>query len=80
MRTLTRMTLRTRNGPIPPVKVAALANVRHGLGHVDSVETTEEGEGVDSDVEEPRVDLAKGVAGEDARGLLEGGDDWVGVG
>lgn len=69
--TLRGMTFCTSDRSVPTVKVATLTDVRDRLLDVHVLQTTEEGQCVDSDVEEPGIDFTKGVAREYPRGLLE---------
>jgi hypothetical protein len=68
--TLRGMTLCASDRTVPTVKVATLTDVRDGFLDVHGLQTTEEGQSVDADVEEPGIDFTKGVAREYPRALL----------
>jgi hypothetical protein len=67
--------LGTGDAPKATVKVAARGEVGDRAGAVEAVECAEEGQRGYGAVEEARVRLAKGVACEDARGLLQAQDN-----
>ena len=75
--TLCGVTLRAGDTPKAAVKVAARGEIGDGARAVEAVECAEEGQRGDGAVEKARVRLAKGVACEDARGLLQAQYDCI---
>ena len=75
--TLCGVTFRAGDTPKAAVKVATRGKIRDSARAIEAVERAEEGQRGDGTVEEARVRLAKGVACEDARGLLQAQDDCI---